>query len=142
MKSDLAVIDTNILVSSLIGLTGYSRKIFDDLITTGKIKICVSVAVFDEYTEVLQRDRFKKYPAFSDASTILLDQIKKNGFWYEPKLTIDVLADKDDNKFSDCAFASNVHYLVTNDKHFNVLKSISFPSINILSLEEFKNLLS
>jgi putative PIN family toxin of toxin-antitoxin system len=77
LKSDLAVIDTNILVSSLIGQTGYSRKIFDDLIVSGKIKMCVSATVFDEYAEVLQRDRFKKYPAFANASIALLDQIKK-----------------------------------------------------------------
>lgn len=48
----------------------------------------------------------------------------------------------DDNKFSDCAFAGNVHYLVTNDKHFNVLSSIPFPKINVISLEVFKNVLS
>ena len=135
MKSDLAVIDTNILVSSLIGLTGYSRKIFDDLITTGKIKICVSVVVFDEYTEVLQRDRFKKYPAFSDASTILLDQIKKNGFWYEPKLTIDVLADKDDNKFIELAVEAEAGYIVTGNSTDFIIKS--YKGILICSPKEF-----
>ena len=29
-------------------------------------------------------------------------------------------------------------YLVTNDKHFDVLKNKSFPLINILNAEEFK----
>ena len=63
MKNDLAVIDTNIFVSSLIGTTGYSRKIFDDLIVTGKIKICISNDVFNEYSEVLLRDSFKNTQA-------------------------------------------------------------------------------
>lgn len=47
-------------------------------------------------------------------------------------------ADKDDNKFSDCYLAANADYLVTNDKHFDVLKNKSFPLINILNAEEFK----
>lgn len=49
--------------------------------------------------------------------------------------------DKDDNKFSDCIVASNAHYLVTNDKHYNELKDIPFPKINTLKIEEFKALL-
>jgi predicted nucleic acid-binding protein len=53
-----------------------------------------------------------------------------------------ITADSDDNKFSDCAFAGNVHYLVTNDKHFNVLSTIAFPSINVLTLERFAELLA
>jgi predicted nucleic acid-binding protein len=52
-----------------------------------------------------------------------------------------ITADADDNKFSDCAFAGNVHFLVTDDKHFNQLRSIPFPAINVISLEEFKKLL-
>jgi len=78
LKSDLAVIDTNILVSASIGQSGYSRRIFEDLILTGKIIMCVSISVFDEYSSVLQRNRFKKYPGFENASIILLEQIKKN----------------------------------------------------------------
>lgn len=94
MKNDLAVIDTNVLVSSLIGQAGYSRKIFDDLIVTGKIKICVSNTVYDEYSEVLQRERFKKYPGFANASFILLDSIKKHCLWFEPKLSMIFLMTK------------------------------------------------
>ena len=64
MKKDLVVIDTNILISSLIGQAGYPRKIVEELILTGKIKMCASVDVYEEYEEVLQRERFKKYPGF------------------------------------------------------------------------------
>ena len=50
--------------------------------------------------------------------------------------------DPDDNKFINCAFAANVHYLVTNDKHFNILKTTSFPKINLLKIQEFMEILS
>ena len=50
-------------------------------------------------------------------------------------------SDIDDNKFVDCAFASNAHYVVTDDKHFNILKTIDFPKIPVISAEEFHDLL-
>ena len=53
-----------------------------------------------------------------------------------------ITADIDDNKFTDCAVAGNAHFIVTDDKHFNALKSISFPVINVISLEVFKRLLT
>ena len=53
-----------------------------------------------------------------------------------------IIADPDDNKFVDCAVAANADYIITNDAHFNVLKSTSFPKINILTLQEFITLLS
>lgn len=52
-----------------------------------------------------------------------------------------ITADPDDNKFFDAAVASNADYLVTNDSHFNQAKSLSFPKVNIVSAEEFLQLL-
>jgi predicted nucleic acid-binding protein len=51
-------------------------------------------------------------------------------------------ADDDDNKFVDCALNSGADYIVTNDRHFNVLKSLIFPSINVIDLEKFKEMIS
>lgn len=52
-----------------------------------------------------------------------------------------IIADVDDNKFVDCAFAANADFIITNDSHFNVLKNIDFPSIPTLRIDEFKKLL-
>ena len=46
--------------------------------------------------------------------------------------------DADDNKFIDCAIASNAVCLVSNDKHFQVLKTIDFPKVKVLELREFE----
>ena len=51
-------------------------------------------------------------------------------------------ADKDDNKFVDCAIAANTDYIVTHDKHFNVLKKIDFPKVNIINIQQLKQLLA
>jgi predicted nucleic acid-binding protein len=52
-----------------------------------------------------------------------------------------IYADPDDDKFVDCAVAGNADFIVTNDKHFNVLKNIAFPRVEILKLKEFEELL-
>ena len=46
-------------------------------------------------------------------------------------------ADHDDDKFVDCAFAANATYIVSDDKHYDVLKEIDFPKLLILKLKEF-----
>jgi uncharacterized protein len=52
-----------------------------------------------------------------------------------------IIADPDDNKFTDAYVNGNADYLVTNDTHFDILKTIQFPKINILSPNEFVRLL-
>ncbi len=49
--------------------------------------------------------------------------------------------DADDNKFTDLAISVGADYLVTNDHHFNGLKTTDFPRIRVVSLEEFKSIL-
>ncbi len=49
--------------------------------------------------------------------------------------------DPDDNKFSDLAISSNVHYLVSNDRHFNILKNLPFPTVKVVSLTEFQQIM-
>ena len=51
-------------------------------------------------------------------------------------------SDVDDNKFVDCAFAADATYIVSDDKHFDILANISFPQILVLKLKEFLNRLN
>ncbi len=48
--------------------------------------------------------------------------------------------DADDNKFVDCAIASNAQCIVTNDKHFKILDTIPFPKVEYMSPELFKGM--
>ena len=45
--------------------------------------------------------------------------------------------DPDDNKFVDCAIIVNADYIVSEDSHFGVLKTISFPCVRVIQLDEF-----
>jgi predicted nucleic acid-binding protein len=52
-------------------------------------------------------------------------------------IVLDITNDPDDNKFVDCAIASNADYIVSQDSHFDILKFIDFPKVNVIRLEEF-----
>jgi len=47
-----------------------------------------------------------------------------------------IAADLSDNKFVDCAITANADHLLSNDKLFQILKNISFPSVPIIDLRE------
>ncbi len=46
-------------------------------------------------------------------------------------------ADEDDEKFVDCAMCGNADFLITNDRHFNILKNIEFPKLKIVTADIF-----
>ncbi|MDR2683675.1 MAG: PIN domain-containing protein [Dysgonamonadaceae bacterium] len=52
-----------------------------------------------------------------------------------------ISADPDDNKFVDCALNAGADYIVSNDRHFNMLKNIPFPKIKVIDIETFKQVI-
>jgi predicted nucleic acid-binding protein len=50
--------------------------------------------------------------------------------------------DPDDNKFVDLAIACGADYLITEDKHFQPLKKLEFPKLQIRRLSEFKKIIT
>lgn len=49
--------------------------------------------------------------------------------------------DPDDDKFVDCAIASSADYLVTHDNHFNILKTVEFPKVEIIDINSLMKLI-
>ncbi|MDN8660490.1 PIN domain-containing protein, partial [Staphylococcus aureus] len=49
--------------------------------------------------------------------------------------------DVDDNKFVDCAIAANASYIVSQDHHFDILKTIEFPKVELIDIDTFMALL-
>ena len=47
-----------------------------------------------------------------------------------------IISDPDDDKFVDCAIAANAKFVVTDDGHFDVLKQIDFPKVEIIGLDD------
>jgi uncharacterized protein len=126
------VIDTNVLVAA-IGRKSPFRWIFDAIID-GRLILCVSNEIVMEYKEILQNKASREVASnFIDFLTIHPYVEKAEPFFNFSLIT----EDADDNKFVDCAIAAGAFCIVTNDKHFLVLKTIEFPKVRVLSIEEF-----
>ena len=130
------VIDCNILVICLTSKSPY-HFLYQALIG-GKFTLAVSVEILLEYEEIIQT----KYGTATAGSLIALLKELKNVTQIDPFYRWNLMeADPDDNKYVDCAIAGKADYLVTADKHFSALRSISFPSVSIISIDEFLSML-
>ncbi|SFE37834.1 hypothetical protein SAMN05216167_11349 [Spirosoma endophyticum] len=45
--------------------------------------------------------------------------------------------DPDDNKYADCALVANADHLVSEDRHFSILRDIEFPRLSVIRIDEF-----
>ena len=132
----LVVIDTNVLL-----VTVSDRSKFHWLYKTiieKKVNIAFTNEMLAEYEEQIGAHWHADVAANVIRSLIELSTARLTVAYFNLKL---ITNDEDDNKFVDCAFAANADYIVTNDKDFDVLKTISFPSIKVTNLYEFKEIL-
>jgi len=130
------VLDTNCLLQS-ISRRSVNAIILDKLIA-GTYELYLTNEILMEYEEKISAIFSAETAELITGILAVLDNVNKIDVYSQLNL---IAADPDDNKFVDCAFAGNVHYLVTNDKHYNILKSITFPSINVINLDEFRALI-
>lgn len=122
------ILHSNILLASLPKSSKY-RIIFDKFLEN-KYNLIISNEVISKYFEVISR--FTNEVVASNVSELLINRlnVEKFDIYYNWSLIVD---DYDDNKFVDLAIVSNSDYIVTNDKHFNVLAKIEFPRVNVIS---------
>lgn len=136
MQNDRIVLDTNCLLAALSRHSEY-YSIWRNLLD-GKYTLCVTNEILDEYQEIIERKTTKVVAA--NVINLLLKM--ENVLFVDTYFRLQLIeTDPDDNKFVDCAFAANAVYIVSDDKHFDVLKSISFPRILVIKLREFLNML-
>ncbi len=133
----VVVVDTNCLLESI------NRKrpaynlylIFQEL----KFDWVISNEIYLEYREVLT----KFYS--EDTAEYVLSRLlnSSNVIFQEAYFKWDLIQiDTSDNKFLDLGISSNADYLLTNDKHFNVLKELEFPRVHVVHLNEFLSLIN
>lgn len=126
------VLDTNILLISIPKFSKY-RPIFDALLG-GEFDLAISNEILSEYREIIAQ-KTTSIIANNIAELLLsLPNVKKTEVYFRWNL---IASDADDNKFVDCAIASNATFIVSNDKHFRELKQISFPQLEVLNAIDF-----
>ena len=130
------VLDTNCLLVSLPDHS-YYRCIWDSF-RQGKYTLCYSSEILNEYEELLVRFYSPEF-AFLTVEMLLKSQnIIQSIPYYKWNL---IFSDPDDNKFVDCALNSGADCIVTNDKHFNLLKNLYFPKIQVFDIDTFREIL-
>ena len=130
------VLDTNCLLASLSSRSE-SFRVWRAL-HEGAYTLCVSNEILAEYEEIIARKTNKTVAENVINALVDSDYVE----FVDPQFHLSLIeADPDDNKFVDCAFAANATFIVSNDKHFDVLKEIAFPKISVLKLQSFLSML-
>ena len=63
---------------------------------------------------------------------------KRNVIRVTPSFYFNLIeSDPDDNKFVDCAICGSAELIVTNDAHFNILRTIDFPTVEVKTIQQF-----
>lgn len=126
------VIDCNILVACLSSHSPY-HKIYVSLLN-GKFQLVVSQDILLEYEEIIQI----KYGVSTASAFMSLLALLPNVHYVHPFYKWNIITIvPDDNKYCDVAVSGAADYIVTEDKHFNVLSSISFPPIKVIDMVSF-----
>ncbi len=130
------IIDTNIFVMTLTSRSPY-HIIYQALIAQ-QYSLIVSTEILLEYQEIIS---LKYGQSTTDFFLQMLDELP-NIIFVTPFYRWAIMEnDPEDNKFVDCGIAGQADFLVTQDKHFNILKTIEFPKLSIISTEDFAKLL-
>ena len=104
----------------------------------GKISLCVNTEILDEYEEILAQK------TNSEVANNVVEAIARLHTTVYQEIYVHfglIQDDEDDNKFADCAVASSAEFIVTNDKHYNILKRTPWPDIKVTNIKEFIELL-
>lgn len=131
------VLDTNVLLVSISRRSAhhaifraFEEKQYDLLVTTD---------ILLEYEEIIGEEM-----GTTLAQNVVKGIRKAPNVWHIHKYYFWNLIsiDPDDNKFVDCAVAGAADFVVTNDRHFRVLKKIPFPKVKTISADDFVEMLT
>lgn len=104
----------------------------------GKFDLLLSNDILSEYTEVIER-KANAIVASNIAEMLLnLDNLSKVEVYFAWRL---IGNDPDDNKYADAAIVGAADFIVSNDQHFKILKSVDFPKVNVIRIDEFLSII-
>lgn len=133
MKDRLKVVlDTNVLLVSISSKSKY-HWIYDILVAD-EYDLFITNEILTEYEEIISQKYNSSVARSIIKSLLILPNVYKISIYFNWNL---IEKDTDDNKFVDCIINSNSHLLVANDRHFQVLKNIDFPKIEVTSINDF-----
>ena len=115
------VIDTNIIVSALLSPHGLSAKLMN-LVLDNKITIVYDNNILFEYSDVLNREKFKLDKELVD---IIINFVARKGEYKTAEFQKTKFNNEDDKAFYEVYKCEDVDFLITgNKKHFPDEKNI------------------
>jgi putative PIN family toxin of toxin-antitoxin system len=132
MENDVFVLDSNIWISYLI--MGRFHILIEKILELN-LDVVTCSQLIDEISNVLQREKFKKYVAKKEIKEAIAIHLKLCRFvevLYEP----DLLTDKKDNFLIALYRSASASKLVTGDKR--LLFEAHHHQVNVMTFEEFR----
>ncbi len=130
------VVDTNVLLVALSPKSSI-HWIYQAFLNKA-FTLVVSNEIVLEYEEQMRL----RYGDDAISEFLMIMAEAENVVLIEPYFKWNLIsADPDDNKFADAYISSAADYLVTHDKHFNVLKAVDFPVVNVVDTLQLKSIL-
>ena len=131
------IIDTNLWLSFL--LTPSNSKL-DKVLSDPAVKLILSQELIEEFLEVSQRPKFKKYFSFEDLQYLLLT-IEEKAEFIAVTTEVAICRDPKDNFLLALAKDGKAHYLVTGDKDLLILGKYSRTNIITITklIEEIRH---
>jgi len=131
-KRNRIIIDTNLWVSFLLTK---QFSFLDDLLENGKIQLIFCQELLDEFMDVINRPKLRKY--FSDDNLeLILEAIEQYADFIVVNSNINVCRDPKDNFLLSLAKDGLADYLITGDQDLLVIKR--FEKTEIITIAEFK----
>lgn len=126
------VLDTNCLIMAISSKERY--HIVWQSFLQGHYTLCLTNDIIEEYHEVIARNINRRVAEAVLYAILTRNNIKR----LDPHFHFHLIqADEDDNKFVDCAIAANARCIVTEDHHFDVLKTVPFPVVTVIGIDDF-----
>lgn len=129
------VLDTNIMISSILSPQGISAKILD-LAKQMRFEILASEAILQEYEAALNYSDVKKRHGYTSTEiTALVEGFYEFAAVVVPSEKLDIIDDPDDNKFLECAIEGNGEIIITRDP--DLLSIGAYKEVQILTPTAF-----
>ncbi len=130
-KKNRIVIDTNIWISFLL-TKDFSA--FDKIVSIPNLKLLFSNALLEEFIEVAQRPKFRKYFSPSDLEELLF-QMQEHGEFITVTSSTTICRDPKDNFLLSLSKDGKASHLITGDKDLLDLKR--FGKAQIVTLKKY-----
>jgi len=126
MNLKTIVIDTNVLISSVLNPLGTPNQAVTKVITY--FQLIQSESTYEELVTRLQKKKFDRYISLEDRADFLA-MIHRKSLFFEIEFQVNLCDDQDDNKFLDLARVGNSMYLITGDSDLLILQQYLYTQI-------------